>query len=207
MPWPRPWWLAVQATRAGFDQVADLTPLGRTRDGILVAAALPARVHPAHAAKVLGSGSDAAAWDTVPFALWAAFGALDSFEETFWRAVAGLGDRDTTSAIACGIATARLGEAAIPPGWLDATEPLPVWVRPTGKARPSQPGIEDLLALARQSETDHPAWTTGTVWLAADTDVRELNPDMGVRGDGPWQIDRADLIPLTDLALPTPAIG
>jgi hypothetical protein len=39
-----------------------------------------------------------------------------------WTAVAGLGDRDTTCAIAGGIVALR---APVPAAWLEAREPLP----------------------------------------------------------------------------------
>jgi ADP-ribosylglycohydrolase len=61
----------------------------------------------------------------VPFALWCALSSPDDLEATFWTVVAGLGDRDTTSAMACGVVGARVGAAGIPPEWLGCVEPLP----------------------------------------------------------------------------------
>lgn len=76
----------------------------------------------------LGSGQRVSAQDTVPFALWSAAQTPDDFTETFWRTVSGLGDRDTTCAIACGVVAARTGIDGIPPPWRASREPLPGWV-------------------------------------------------------------------------------
>jgi ADP-ribosylglycohydrolase len=96
---------------------------GLVRDGVLAAAQL-GDLPSAEAARLLGSGDQLSAADTVPFALWAASGHPDDFEETFWTTVAGLGDRDTTCAMACGIVAARTGTAGIPDYWLTLVEPL-----------------------------------------------------------------------------------
>lgn len=107
--------------------VAEHTHEGsRVREGLETAARLPADIQPEAAAQLLGSGREVAAFDTVPFALWCAAGALGSFEETFWRVVSGLGDRDTTAAIACGVVAA--GGSEPPADWVAAREPLPDWV-------------------------------------------------------------------------------
>lgn len=76
----------------------------------------------------LGSGQRVSAQDTVPFALWSAAQTPDDFTETFWRTVSGLGDRDTTCAIACGVVAARTGIDGIPPLWRASRESLPAWV-------------------------------------------------------------------------------
>jgi len=96
---------------------------GRVCDGVVAAAEI-GDVSPADAAWLLGSGDQLSAADTVPFAVWAACGHPDDFEETFWTTVAGLGDRDTTCAMACGIVAARTGTAGIPDYWLTLVEPL-----------------------------------------------------------------------------------
>ena len=108
--------------------VAALTPASRTRDGLVRAGMVDRSSQPEDAAHLLGSGALIAAFDTVPFALWSAAVSLDDYEETFWRTVAGGGDRDTTCAIACGVVTARVGTSGVPDGWLAATEPLPDWL-------------------------------------------------------------------------------
>lgn len=106
-----------------FDEVLARTPPGETRDGLAAAAALPASTSPEEAARRLGSGSRVSAQDTVPFALFGAAHHLGDFEEAFWATVRGLGDRDTTSAITCGVVA--LSAPRIPPEWLAAREPLP----------------------------------------------------------------------------------
>ena len=59
--------------------------------------------------------------DTVPFALWCAARWIDDYEECMWRTVEGLGDRDTTCAIAGGIVALR---SPVPAEWVAAREPL-----------------------------------------------------------------------------------
>ncbi len=125
--------LAWRQARAGaldgpllLRSVAERTPPGATADGLQAALALAAGTPPEDAARALGSGSKVSAQDTVPFALWSAACRLGDFEETFWATVRGLGDRDTTCAIACGVAA--LAAPALPERWLAAREPLPAEV-------------------------------------------------------------------------------
>jgi ADP-ribosylglycohydrolase len=77
------------------------------------------------AVSVLGSGKDISAQDTVPFALWCAARHLDNYEEALWLTVGGLGDRDTTCAIAGGIVAHSSGLSSIPATWRHSREPLP----------------------------------------------------------------------------------
>lgn len=91
------------------------------------------------AATLLGNGTHVSAQDTVPFALWCAAQHLDNYEEALWLTVSGLGDRDTTCAIAGGIVAISTGVEGIPTAWLQAREPLPksdretiTLFRPTG---------------------------------------------------------------------------
>ena len=116
----------------GFDDLltAALSRLSPSRTAMELRAAvrLGPDVSPEEAAATLGSGQDVAAFDTVPFALWSAATTPDDFVETFWRTVAGLGDRDTTCAIACSVTAARVGPEGIPLQWLAAREPLPSWL-------------------------------------------------------------------------------
>lgn len=58
---------------------------------------------------------------------------LDSYEDALWATVAGLGDRDTTCAIAGGIVGCGV---PVPAAWLAAREALPAVVRQAGAARP-----------------------------------------------------------------------
>lgn len=101
---------------------------GLTAAGLSVAARLGEGTTVAEAARTLGSGYEVAAFDTVPFALWSGAVSPRDFEAVFWRTVAGLGDRDTTCAIACGVVAARLGRDGVPAAWLAAREPLPDWL-------------------------------------------------------------------------------
>lgn len=109
-------------------EVTVRTPPGLTREGLGCAAALAPETTPEDAAGELGSGWEVGAHDTVPFALWAAATNLTSFEDAFWTTVAGLGDRDTTCAISCGVVACFVGRDAIPAGWRRAREPLPAWL-------------------------------------------------------------------------------
>jgi ADP-ribosylglycohydrolase len=111
--------------RALLEAVAAATPPGDVARGMRVALLLDADNEIAEAVGVLGNGEYISAVDTVPFALWCAAWHLDEFEEGLWRCVAGLGDRDTTCAIAGGVMAARVGVEGIPQAWLEAREPLP----------------------------------------------------------------------------------
>ncbi len=108
-------------------RVAEYVPEGVIRSGIDAAA----RVDPAtpswKAADVLGYGQRICCSDTVPFALWTAAVHLDDYEEALCATAAGLGDVDTTCAIAVGIVAARTGIGAAPRSWLELREPLPAW--------------------------------------------------------------------------------
>jgi len=77
------------------------------------------------AVAVLGNGSRVSAQDTVPFALWCAANHLGDYEQALWLTVSGLGDRDTTCAIAGGVVAASTGVEGIPSEWRAAREPLP----------------------------------------------------------------------------------
>ena len=102
--------------------IAEATPSGLVRSGILQAADLPGSASPQAAAALLGNGSKVSAADTVPFALWCAATNPDSYEEALWRTVSGLGDRDTTCAIVGGIVILRTGMESLPKAWLARAE-------------------------------------------------------------------------------------
>lgn len=107
---------------AFFATVLEHTPAGKTCEGIVRAHGLGMEMSGRGAAAILGSGHEISAQDTVPFALWSASVEPTDFAGTFWRTVEGLGDRDTTCAIACGVVAAR---APLPEGWLESREALP----------------------------------------------------------------------------------
>ncbi|TDP94826.1 ADP-ribosylglycohydrolase family protein [Labedaea rhizosphaerae] len=106
--------------------VIPLVPPGQVRTGVESAVALlnaPVRV----AAARLGTGREMAAHDTVPFALWIAARHHTSFEEALWTVAQRAEDVDTVGAIVAGVLAA--GDHHIPAKWLEATEPLPAWIR------------------------------------------------------------------------------
>ena len=108
-------------------QTAEPTPPSLVRDGLLRAAELPADLAPWKAADLLGSGQRIRADDTVPFAVRSAALHLDSLVDALWSTAEGLGDVDTTCAIAGGIVAARTGTADLPTDWTARREPLPAW--------------------------------------------------------------------------------
>ncbi|MEU9110965.1 ADP-ribosylglycohydrolase family protein [Streptomyces sp. NPDC048483] len=107
--------------------VAARTPDGAVRQGLLRAAELPPDTDPAAAAETLGSGRRVRADDTVPYALWCAARHPDDLESALWATAAGLGDVDTTCAIAGGVVAARTGTDALPDAWAQRREALPLW--------------------------------------------------------------------------------
>ncbi|GAA4589778.1 ADP-ribosylglycohydrolase [Actinoplanes octamycinicus] len=101
------------------------TAPGVVRDGLRDAATIKGVEE---AAARLGTGGQATAQDTVPFALWAADRYLDDFPAAVAACVVAGGDVDTTAAIAGGVVAAYTGTAGIPAGWLANREPLPAWL-------------------------------------------------------------------------------
>ena len=119
---------ATRLTSAEFlAEVAAATPRSGVWERIDRAVGIPASVASERATRLLEVGMEASALDTVPFALWCAACSLDDFEEMFWRCVRGLGDRDTTCAMAGSVVASRLGAEGIPGEWLQRREPLPDW--------------------------------------------------------------------------------
>lgn len=109
------------AGRAYLQSVIEFVPASQTRERIQQAMDIPAdRLD--DAVRVLGSGSQVTAPDTVPFCLWSAAYHLDDFEQALWWTVRGLGDCDTTCAIVGGIVA--LSAPTIPPHWLERREPI-----------------------------------------------------------------------------------
>jgi ADP-ribosylglycohydrolase len=104
--------------------ILEHVPAGFTRDAIEEVLRVPIDARPLVAAGSLGSGSGVTAPDTVPFCLWAVARG-ETFEESLWTTVEGMGDRDTTCAIVGGIVGLRSGREGIPPVWLSAREKLP----------------------------------------------------------------------------------
>ena len=88
---------------------------GLVRDGLQSGARPTGQSFGTEAAPFLGSGYNATAQDTVPFALWCAGEHLDNYEEALWQTVSGLGDRDTNCAIVGGIVALSAGVDPFPP--------------------------------------------------------------------------------------------
>ncbi|BEL12503.1 ADP-ribosylglycohydrolase family protein [Actinoplanes sichuanensis] len=107
------------------------TPAGAVHDGLTEAAGL-GRADVAEAAERLGSGGQATAMDTVPFALWVADRFLDDYPAAVAACVVAGGDVDTTAAIAGGVVAAHTGRDGIPGAWLSAREELPGWFAVAG---------------------------------------------------------------------------
>jgi ADP-ribosylglycohydrolase len=105
--------------------IAERTPRGAVRDGLVRAAGVDFSTGPREAAGLLGSGERVRADDTVPFAVWAAARHADDLTRALWATVEGCGDIDTTCAIAGGIVAARTGVGGVPPKWRERREPLP----------------------------------------------------------------------------------
>ncbi|MGW0547206.1 ADP-ribosylglycohydrolase family protein [Streptomyces altiplanensis] len=105
-------------------EVAERTPAGPVRDGLLRAAGLSFATAPWKAADLLGNGQRIRADDTVPFALWTAARHPDDLEAALWSTAEGFGDVDTTCAITGGIVGARTGIDAMPEEWTERREAL-----------------------------------------------------------------------------------
>jgi ADP-ribosylglycohydrolase len=121
-----------------LDFVTPRCPEGPTRYGLREAQRTSFEATPEAAARALGNGWKVISSDTVPFALWCAQRHLDNFVDAMWATVAGLGDRDTTCAIAGGVVALH---SPPPVSWIRAREPLRF-------ERLPHPAISDVLAAA-----------------------------------------------------------
>jgi ADP-ribosylglycohydrolase len=123
-----------EAGRGMLEVVAERTPVGETRSGIVRALSLDFGLTVRSAVEVLGNGSRITAPDTVPFALWCAARHIDDYAEALWAAASAGGDNDTNGAIVGGIVVLAKGTGAIPQGWLMAREVLKLSGGPTSSA-------------------------------------------------------------------------
>ena len=134
-------WRADRASlgRASLlDFVMDRTPSSATREMMERASRIDLGDEVEVAMWALGTGAKVSSADTVPFALWCAARHLGDFEEAMWTTVSGLGDRDTTCAIAGGVVALSVDRAALPAEWLAAREtPAREIERTTPTVRPS----------------------------------------------------------------------
>jgi ADP-ribosylglycohydrolase len=127
-------WLSARSRGSAKPDAADLwtavlaplDPSLRVTRGVHAAASLPPDTPLGDAVMQLGNGSHVTCADTVPLALWVAFGDLDDFAAAVRQAVAAGGDTDTLAAIVGGIVAARVGVEGIPERWLAAVEPVPL---------------------------------------------------------------------------------
>ncbi|MFD4900091.1 ADP-ribosylglycohydrolase family protein [Streptomyces sp. NPDC058411] len=117
---------AALSVRGEFtlEAVAEHTPRGAVRDGVLRAARVPFATEPWKAADLLGNGSRIRADDTVPFALWTAARHPGDLETALWATAEGFGDVDTTCAITAGVVGAVTGVEGVPAEWRLRREPL-----------------------------------------------------------------------------------
>lgn len=83
---------------------------------------------PREAGRLLGTGGDVLALDTVPFALWCALSHLRDFGAAVSAAIEGFdsagSDADTVCAIVGGIVALSSDPESIPNAWREATEPV-----------------------------------------------------------------------------------
>ena len=114
----------VEAGKKMLQTTIEYTPDSDTCSKISKALHLNFNYDVRTAASALGNGTNLTAQDTVPFTLWCVARHFGSYAETLWTTVSGLGDRDTTCAIAGGIAVMSSGKQGIPPVWLESTEKL-----------------------------------------------------------------------------------
>jgi ADP-ribosylglycohydrolase len=105
-----------------FALIADHTPESDVKYKIKKAATLPLSYDIRTIVSILGNGMQLTAQDTVPFALWCAAHHTNDLEAALWKAVSGLGDRDTIAAIVGSIVILSAGEHTIPPQWIRQTE-------------------------------------------------------------------------------------
>ncbi|MFE9723029.1 ADP-ribosylglycohydrolase family protein [Streptomyces sp. NPDC005794] len=117
---------AALSARGGFtlEAVAERTPAGLVRDGVLRAVEVPFVTEPWKAAELLGNGQRIRADDTVPFALWTAARHPGDLEAALWSTAEGFGDVDTTCAITGGVVGAATGVEGVPAEWRLRREPL-----------------------------------------------------------------------------------
>lgn len=105
-----------------FEFVLSHLPASDTKAKITKAATLSPTCDIRTATAILGNGIKLTAQDTVPFALWCAVHQRADFEAALWRAVNGLGDRDTICAIVGSIVSLSAPADTVPPQWLGQVE-------------------------------------------------------------------------------------
>ncbi|WP_196889479.1 ADP-ribosylglycohydrolase family protein [Aureivirga sp. CE67] len=99
-------------------ELPDTDTTSKIKKGIKI----PYNYHIETVKSILGNGVQIIAKDTVPFSIWCAAHNLDNFEESIWKAITVLGDRDTICAIVGGITMLSSDEKNIPQHWVDSVE-------------------------------------------------------------------------------------
>lgn len=115
---------AMFSTEQFINAVADAIPGTDTQTKIRKATSVPYNYQIETVRSILGDGTNMTAQDTVPFSIWCAAHNLDNFEESLWKAVSILGDRDTICAIVGGITVMSSGSASVPTEWLSSVEDI-----------------------------------------------------------------------------------
>lgn len=108
-------------------EIISRTPDSEVKDLLTQCQDLPEDYTSEQVAAIVGSGTDIACQDTVPFCCWCAAKWGSDFQEAMWGTVAGLGDRDTTCAIVGGIVGAGVGQEGVPTEWVRRRESLGVF--------------------------------------------------------------------------------
>jgi ADP-ribosylglycohydrolase len=113
----------VKFTSSEFiEKIVKELPESDTKSKIIKSISIPYSYSIATVSGILGNGVKMTAQDTVPFAIWCAAHNLDSFENSLWKAVSILGDRDTICAIVGGITIVSSDGSTIPKEWMDSVE-------------------------------------------------------------------------------------
>ncbi len=105
-----------------INQIIGFLPDSDTKSKIKKSNSIPYSYNIETVKSILGNGSKIMAQDTIPFAIWCASNNLGNFEESIWKAVSILGDRDTICAIVGGITIMSTEEVNIPKEWMKKVE-------------------------------------------------------------------------------------
>ena len=107
-----------------FEFIIDNMPACLTKSKIIKAEKISFTLPTTEVVSKIGAGENVSAMDTVPYILWNVAKNIDNYEKAFWNTVSGLGDRDTTCAMVCGI-VALSTKTPVPEEWIKNTEKLP----------------------------------------------------------------------------------
>lgn len=105
-----------------LDEIIEYTPESDLKYKLIKIKTLPKHYHIKTIVSALGNGVKMTAQDTVPLAIWNVYHEMFNFEAAMWRTVSALGDRDTTCAIAGGIAIMTSASEYIPKTWKEDVE-------------------------------------------------------------------------------------